>query len=73
MKTRKLISYLRAVTELIALVLIVLTVIIFAMHQYAFCNFAVNHWQIGCVLVLIYIALTVCEDYFNYRILHFGR
>lgn len=72
MKTKKIISALRAAVERAALLMVVLVVGVFAMQKYALCNFAQNHWYIGAVLLIGYVVLTFGEDYLNKRILSRG-
>lgn len=73
MKTKKIISVLRAAVERAALLMVTLVVIVFAMQKYTLCNFAQNHWYIGAAVLIGYVALTYGEDYLNRRILSRGR
>ncbi|MBR6355748.1 MAG: hypothetical protein IKR92_02730 [Alphaproteobacteria bacterium] len=72
MKTRKIISVLRAFFERIALIAVALAVVVFALQQYSLCNFAYGCWPIVATFLACYVALTLGEDYLNNRIIHRG-
>lgn len=72
MKTRKIISVLRAFFERSALIMVVFAVVVFALQQYSLCNFAYGCWPITVAFLVCYVALTLSEDYLNNRFIHHG-
>lgn len=67
MKTRKIISTLRVVAERTALVMVIMLAVVFIMRQYTLCMYAQNHWYLWVALISCYVALTLGEDYLNWR------
>ena len=62
MRTRKIISVLRAFFERISLLVVVLAVAVYVMQQYSLCNFLYWCWPIVAAFLVCYVALTLGED-----------
>lgn len=72
MKTRKIISALRVIVERVALLMVLTVITVYMMQQCALLNVLQNYWYIGAALLFGYAALTLGEDYLNYRIINHG-
>lgn len=72
MKTRKIISVLRAFFERIALIMVALAAVVYTLQQYSICNFAYGCWPIVVAFLVCYVVLTLSEDYLNMRITRHG-
>lgn len=71
MKTKRLISKLRAVTEVAAQMVFVLLLVLLLVGNYPDVqNLLLRFWPIGAGILLVYAVLSVTEDYLNSRILY---
>lgn len=73
MKTIKIISVLRVAFGRLVLAAIATIIILFALRQYALCDFAQGYWYVGAMLIVAYAALTFGGDFLNKRFLCLGQ
>lgn len=71
MKTRKFISKFRVVTEVTALLIIALSIVLSITYDvFLVQETMLRFWPIGAGVLLAYTILTFAEDYLNYRTLY---